>query len=114
MFSCTMSNWKDIFLRSASVIEEKWDELSSKLNHKLGFNDPVQIVPYRTYGTSQRVYIKGRVLEDKKITSASDKDTLLTNLVNMYKRFESDEVAGAQLKAILMDEEYKVITDNEG
>jgi phosphatidate phosphatase APP1 len=109
-----MSHWKNIFIKSASVIEEKWDDLSTRLTNRLGHHDPVQIVPYRTYGTAHRVYIKGRVLEDKKITSAGDKDSVLNNLVNMYKRFESDEVRDATLKAILADEEHHTISDNEG
>ncbi|HEX8333895.1 MAG TPA: hypothetical protein VF622_14845, partial [Segetibacter sp.] len=67
-----MSNWKEFFAKSASVIEEKWDDLSSNLKNKLRLNDPIQVVPYRTYGTATRIYIKGRVLEDKKITSAGD------------------------------------------
>jgi phosphatidate phosphatase APP1 len=109
-----MANWKDLFITSASLIEEKWDEISTKLSNRLGHHDPLQIVPYRTYGTAKRVYIKGRVLEDKKIASAGEKDTILNNLVNMYKRFESDEVPGAQLKAVLADEELHVVTDEEG
>ena len=109
-----MANWKDLFIKSASVIEDKWDELRFNFNKKLGLNDPVQIVPYRTYGTARRLYIKGRVLEDKKIASAADKDTILNNLLNMYKRFESDEIPNARLKAILPDEEREVTTDKEG
>lgn len=109
-----MANWKDLFIRSASVIEDKWDELRFNFNKKLGLNDPVQVIPYRTYGNARRLYIKGRVLEDKKIASAGDKDTILNNLLNMYKRFESDEVPNARLKAILPDEEREVITDKEG
>ena len=109
-----MANWKDLFIKSAAAIEGKWDELRFNFNNRLGFNDPVQIVPYRTYGTARRLYIKGRVLEDKKIASAADKDTILNNLLNMYKRFESDEIPNARLKAILPDEEREVTTDKEG
>jgi phosphatidate phosphatase APP1 len=109
-----MSTWKDLFIKSAAVIENKWDELRFNFNKKLGLNDPVQIVAYRTYGTARRLYIKGRVLEDKKIATASDKDTVLNNLLNMYKRFESDEVPQARLKITLPGEEHEVTTDNEG
>jgi phosphatidate phosphatase APP1 len=110
----SMANWKDLFRKSASLIEDQWDELRFQFNKKLNLNDPLQIVPYRTYGTARRLYIKGRVLEDKKIASAGDKDTVLNNLLNMYKRFESDEVPGARLKAKLADEEHEVTTDSEG
>jgi phosphatidate phosphatase APP1 len=109
-----MANWKDIFVKSATVLEDQWDALRFNLKNKLRLNDPVQIVPYRTYGTPRRLYIKGRVLEDKKIASAGDKDTILNNLLNMYKRFESDEVPKARLKVVLPDEEHEVISDNEG
>jgi phosphatidate phosphatase APP1 len=109
-----MPHWKDIFTKSASLIEDKWDELRFNLNKKLRLNDPVQIIPYRTYGTARRLYIKGRVLEDKKIAAATDKDTVLNNLLNMYKRFESDEVPNARLRVTLVDEEHEVTTDKEG
>jgi phosphatidate phosphatase APP1 len=109
-----MANWKDFFVRSASLIEDKWDELRFNFKKKLGLNDPVQVVPYRTYGSARRLYIKGRVLENKDIAATGDKDTILNNLLNMYKRFESDEIPGAEIKAILHDEEHSVTTDKEG
>ena len=109
-----MANWKELFGKAAITIEDGWDELRSNLTKKLRLNDPVQIITYRTYGTARRLYIKGRVLEDKKIASAGDKDTVLNNLLNMYKRFESDEVPGAILKVKLPDEEHEVTTDEEG
>ena len=109
-----MTNWKALFGKSASAIEDHWDELRNGFKQKLKLHDPVQILPYRTYGTARRLYIKGRVLEDKKIASAGDKDTILNNLLNMYKRFESDEVKGATIKVRLADEEHEVVTDKEG
>ena len=109
-----MSDWKERFTKYASEIDDKWDEMKFNFRTKLRLNDPVQIVPYRTYGTASRLYIKGRVLEDKKIAAADDKDTILNNLVNMYKRFESDEVPGAEIKVSLSDEHITAVTDKEG
>ncbi|RYY94818.1 MAG: DUF2183 domain-containing protein [Chitinophagaceae bacterium] len=109
-----MPHWKDLFKRSAAQVEERWDSLRAGLNRRLGLNDPIQLLPYRTYGTPRKVYVKGRVLEDKRIASASDKDTVLNNLLNMYKRFESDEVAGATLRLRLGSETHEVTTDREG
>ena len=108
------SQWKNILAKSASLLEDKWDELRFNLSKKMRWNDPLQIVPYRTYGTPRRLYIKGRVLEDKKIAGAGDKDTVWNNLLNMYKRFESDEVPGARVKVTLPGEEHTVVTDKEG
>src|SRR5687768_670074 len=108
-----MAQWKDLG-KWAEGIEERWDILRSDLIRKLKLNDPVQIITYRSYGTPRRIYIKGRVVEDKGIAGAGDKDTIWNNLLNMYKRFESDEVRGARLKAQLADEAHEVITDSEG
>ncbi|MDN3655354.1 DUF2183 domain-containing protein [Ferruginibacter paludis] len=109
-----MSNWKEVFIKSASALEDKWDALRYSFKTKLGLNDPVQIVPYRSYGTAGNLYIKGRVLEDKQIQAATDKDTVLNNLLNMYKRFESDEVPGARLNVLLANETHEIVTDKEG
>jgi phosphatidate phosphatase APP1 len=109
-----MEGWQDKLGTWAEGAEEQWDRLRRQVASKLRLNDPVQIVPYRTYGTPRRVYIKGRVLEDKGIATARDEDTVWNNLLNMYKRFESDEVSGAVLKALLPDESHEVTTDSEG
>jgi phosphatidate phosphatase APP1 len=109
-----MAGWKDQFFKYASVIEERFDDLSFDLKRKLKLNDPVQIVPYRSYGTHDRLYVKGRILEDKKIAISTDRDTILNNLLNMYKRFESDEVPGARLRVTFEDKEHHVTSDDEG
>ena len=106
--------WKKLFSGSINFVEDQFDSLAFTLKAKLKLNDPLQIVPYRSYGTVNRVYLKGRVLEDKKIASAGDKDTVLNNLVNMYKRFESDEVPNAVLKVYFQDQIHQVVTDDEG
>lgn len=109
-----MADWKDLFNRTSSKIEEQFDNLFFDLRNRLKLNDPLQIITYRSYGTVNRLYIKGRVLEDKGIAAATDKDTIINNLVNMYYRFQSDEIPGASLKVSFQDQEHTVITDEEG
>ncbi|RZK47105.1 MAG: DUF2183 domain-containing protein [Pedobacter sp.] len=109
-----MSQIKQFFGKYASLAEDRWDEFRARLTRRMRWNDPLQIIPYRTYGTTHRMYVKGRVLEDKKIAAAADKDTVLNNIINMYKRFESDEVPGASLKIMVQDEEHVISTDKEG
>jgi phosphatidate phosphatase APP1 len=60
------------------------------------------------------LYVKGRVLKDKGIRKATGKDTLLNNLLSMYKRFESDEVPHARLKIDFQKRSHFVTTDLEG
>ena len=109
-----MAAWQKLFNDTTSVIEGKFDNLFFKLRKHLKLNDPLQIVTYRSYGTVDRLYIKGRVLEDKGINAASDRDTIFNNLVNMYNRFQSDEIPGAILKVKFQDQEHTMITDDEG
>jgi phosphatidate phosphatase APP1 len=107
-------DWKELFARYAGELEQSFDKLTDQLKFRLGYADPIQILPYRTYGTLNRLYLKGRVLEDERIAGATEKDTILNNLLNMYKRFESDEVAGARLRAVFGEEEQHTVTDREG
>ncbi len=109
-----MAAWKKLFTDTTTVVEDKFDKLFFKLRNRLKLNDPIQIVTYRSYGTVNRLYIKGRVLEDKGINAATDRDTIVHNLVNMYHRFQSDEIPGATLKVNFQDQEHTVITDEEG
>lgn len=109
-----MADWKKLFTDTTSLVEEKFDNLFFNLRRRLNLNDPLQIVTYRSYGTVNRLYIKGRVLENKGINAATDRDTVFHNLVNMYNRFQSDEIPGAILKVKFQDQEHTVITDDEG
>lgn len=109
-----MADWKTVFNKYSSIVEEEFDDLTFKMRRRLKLNDPVQIVTYRSYGTSTRLYVKGRVLEDKGIAKSTDKDTVLNNLVNMYKRFESDEIPSARLRLNFDGEEHIMTTDEEG
>ncbi len=109
-----MPDWKKVLNVVSTNAEEKFDDLFFKLRRRLKLNDPLQIVTYRSYGTVNRLYIKGRVLEDKGIDSATDKDTIFNNLANMYHRFQSDEIHGACLKVNFQNQEHTLITDEEG
>ncbi|HEY1024076.1 MAG TPA: phosphatase domain-containing protein [Sphingobacteriaceae bacterium] len=109
-----MSHWKTLFGKYSSLIEEEFDDLTFDLKRRLKLNDPLQIVTYRSYGTVNRLYVRGRILEDKGIARSTNKDTILNNLLNMYKRFESDEVPNARVRIRHQSDEHVVITDEEG
>jgi phosphatidate phosphatase APP1 len=109
-----MSGLKKRFTRFAAGIEETFDQLALHLRKRLGSDNPLQIVTYRSYGTPHRLYVKGRVLEEKTIRKSTGKDSVWRNLISMYQRFESDEVPNAQLKVTTEGNDYFVTTDHEG
>jgi phosphatidate phosphatase APP1 len=105
---------KKRFKHLAAGIESKVDDLMFDFRVRLGKTDPLQIVPFRSYGTVNRLYVKGRVLEDKGIRKATADDNLFQKILAMYQRFESDEVPGAVLSVKLNGKSYEVTTDTEG
>jgi phosphatidate phosphatase APP1 len=74
----------------------------------------VRIIPYNGFGNPYRLYLKGRVLEDQGIPPAMDNDSLWENILNMYKRMESDEVPHARLVARFEGQEQLITCDEEG
>ena len=76
--------------------------------------DPVIILPYLGYGTTEKLTLCGRVLEDEGFHPASDSDRRWRNLVAFLKRLESDEVPGARLRARFGGQSVETLTDREG
>jgi phosphatidate phosphatase APP1 len=72
--------------------------------------DPIIILPYVSYGTPLKLTIRGRVLEDEGFRAAADADGRWRNLIQFYKRLESDEVPGARLRA----GDTETLTDRQG
>lgn len=105
---------KKRLIKISAHIEENFDKLAFQLRRRLNADHPLQIVTYRSYGTLNRLYITGRLLRDKGIMKATDRDTVLNNLLSMYKRFESDEVPNAELKVSFLSKEYSITTNAEG
>ncbi len=68
-------------------------------NSKPGEADPIVLQPYRGFTNGRQFFIKGRVLEDKNI-QVDLKDSIWRNLLNSFKRFDSDELPDVKLLII--------------
>ena len=106
--------FKETAARAILKAEDKFDSLAFKLKRRLGMLQPLQLLPYRSYGTETRLYVKGRVLVDKSITRSEQDATLWENLLNMYRRFESTEIPNARVQLSLQNTTYQITTDAEG
>jgi phosphatidate phosphatase APP1 len=95
-------------------VEKRYDAVKYWLYYALGGPGPIKIVPYRGYGTQQRPYLQGRVLEERGITPPSETDSWWDNLINMYRRIQSREVPYARLLARCQDVAHEIIADEEG
>ena len=76
--------------------------------------DPYHIVPYRGYGTPNRVLVHGRVLECENVAPASPTDSLRANLVNTLKRIESDPLPGAKVRVTIGTHTREITCNDQG
>ncbi len=92
----------------------RFDRIRFGLKRRFGLLDPFEILPYRGHGTPRELFLKGRVLEVTGITRAGQNDTAWHNLRNMARRFASDEVAGARVRASCGRIQTETVADQEG
>ena len=109
-----MKDWKSWLPTTIDRADKLSDNVRSRLRRITGFKSPLIIIPYLGYGTPDKLLFGGRVLEDEGFTPATSADRTWRNLVNMYKRFESDEVPGARIRARFQGSQSEAITDDEG
>lgn len=108
-----MTSWRNVLLHAADDVESYFDELKYKFDDRFG-RDPLKIIPYDGHGTPTTLWLRGRVLQDKGEQTATDRDGVWRNLVNMYRRFETDEIPGAQVRIRCAGATQDATTDDEG
>ena len=71
-------------------------------------------VPYIGFGTAGKLWVKGRVLDESIFREQTGDDSRWSNLVALYQRLESDEVAGARVRAHFQGQSHETVTDRGG
>ncbi|MEN3277363.1 MAG: hypothetical protein V7631_3153 [Massilia sp.] len=74
----------------------------------------LMLLPYFGFGNAQRIWVKGRVLDEFSFREQSEHDSGWSNLVALYRRLESDEVAGARVLARFQGQAHETETDDGG
>ena len=85
-----------------------------RLEAKLGLLDPVQILPFRSYGTPDVLHVRGRATERKAQSGTTEEASLLRNVVDTIRRLDSDEIPGALVRARFRGKQWEARTDEEG
>jgi phosphatidate phosphatase APP1 len=109
-----MTSRRRMLLATANAVEQRFDRLGFEAKRRLGLLDPFEVLPYRGYGTPHELFLRGRVLEERGITRSSQYATVWDNLRNMARRFASDEVPGARVRASFKGHRVETRTDEEG
>ncbi|MDQ3395636.1 MAG: DUF2183 domain-containing protein [Bacteroidota bacterium] len=105
---------KSLVLRKVNRLDDIFDTFKFNIRKKLGRVGPVWIQPYKSFGNSQALYLKGRVLKDRNIKPAHENDSAWKNLKAMVKRFNSSEIPGVKVTAKYQNAENTAVTDREG
>jgi phosphatidate phosphatase APP1 len=108
-----MAGFKDALHELGVKTEDAFDSLKQRMLRKKGFDEPVRIMPYRGFGTPERIWLEGRVLEQEYDPAEAD-ETIWHNMVRTFYRYESDEVAGARVRAAFGALEQELSTGDEG
>lgn len=108
-----MAFFKENIINRLAYAETLLDKFTFNLRKRWDKINPVDIVPYRGYGTAQSLFLRGRVLEDKGIVT-TDRDGKWQNLKNAYHRFQSDEIPGVRLNVQYFNNKVELLSDEEG
>ncbi len=100
--------------KTITSLVHQLENLFDRLKGRIPGRAPVQIQPYICMGNRRKIFIKGRVLEYKRILPVTNRDRLWVNLYNAFQRYESDEVPFAQLRLLCAGQELLVTADEEG
>ena len=109
----TNSGWQD---RLRSLTSDLRDDTRRIVKWAvLGSGDrPYEIVAYRGYANGTRALVHGRALECKSIPLSNASDSGLRNLINTYKRIDSDPLRHARAEVTILGHTTEIEADNEG
>lgn len=69
---------------------------------------------YSGFGTRERLWVRGRVLDDEGLQPASPGSSAWRNLRDAWRRFETDERPGVRVRAVFQGQAEETLTDGEG
>jgi len=104
-----MKNGNKRLIQSARKVYKLWQ----KTTRRDRAEGQVIVMPYRGFTNGQHFFLKGRVLEDQNIQVQAN-DSKFTNLINTFKRFESDELPNAEIAVHINEQTFSIISDEEG
>lgn len=113
-----MSRWKRVAKKAVHrplyFAEQRYDTFKWRLKRRLGWLDPLWILPYRGFGNHERVFLTGRVLENKEVGSPKEDAAWWQNVRAMINRFSTDEAPGARVQGEFQGVTQETVSDDEG
>ena len=94
--------------------DDQLDAAWRRLDARLGRGQPRHLAAYRGYADERGAELFGRVMAEKPQGGPQEGDDWWDNLLDTYRRFESDEVPGIALKVRFRGTEVDAVSDHEG
>ena len=101
-------------LGAASFIGRTWDSVFLAVRRPFGMVGTAMILPYRKFGTPDRLRVAGRVVEDRGVVAAPHTDSTPANLWLTFKRYATYEVPEAKVRIRFAAEDHTIVTDRKG
>jgi phosphatidate phosphatase APP1 len=108
------TRWLDALARALVRGERGLDAAKHRFGAWRSTRRDLVIQPFRGYGRRDRLWLMGRVLEEPRVPLSAAGDPLWRNLLAAWRRFESDEVPGARVRARGAGDTVDVEADDEG
>ncbi len=108
-----MRRWRKVVTVGLYQVERQMDTFKFRLRKRFGRLNAVTILAYRGHGTPEMIYLKGRVIEQKWVATVHT-DSAWRNLLNTYRRFASDEIGGARVRATFGGVARETVSDRGG
>jgi phosphatidate phosphatase APP1 len=103
-----------IVYRVAFEADARLSKTARAVERALGIHKPLRILPYRGFGTSARVVVKARVLEDRGMPSRSLSRGLVGGAIASAMRYNTTEIPNARVRVRWNGAEWEGATDDEG
>ncbi|MCP1199217.1 App1 family protein [Notoacmeibacter sp. MSK16QG-6] len=107
-------SWSARLRKKIHYAERHLDSGRRSIRRRLGLNKPALIQPYLGFGTADRLWFRGRVIEDRNEVAHLNSHSLLTNLRYTYKRYATREIPGAKVAWRIGSQSGELVTDDEG
>ena len=100
--------------RLAEAASEGIDRVRDEVGRRRPDARAPRIAPYRGYGTPTELRVLARVVRDPPLPPLGERVDVLDNIVATWRRFETDEVSGARVRATFGGARVEGDADAEG
>lgn len=98
----------------ADIFKYPFRKAYAALKKKLGWLGQPILLPYRGFGNTQHIYVKGRVIEDNGLAQPGEDTSIWQNMLAMFKRYASSGISEVEVKAYFKGTKASAVTNENG